>query len=46
MTRVLILDYVMGNIFPVQIKIKSIEFNLIISNSLEDILNFDKIILP
>ena len=46
MTRILILDYGMGNIFSVQKKIKSLGLNPITSNSIEEILNADKIILP
>ena len=46
MTRILILDYGMGNIFSVQKKLKSLGVNPVISNSVEDILNADKIILP
>ena len=46
MTRILILDYGMGNIFSVQKKIKSLGLNPITSNSVEEILNADKIILP
>jgi glutamine amidotransferase len=46
MTRILILDYGMGNIFSVQKKIKALGLNPIISNSEEDILNADKIIFP
>ena len=46
MTRILILDYGMGNIFSVKKKIKSFGLNPIISNSAEEILNSDKIILP
>ena len=44
--RVLILDYGMGNIFSVQKKIKSLGLTPILSNSVEEILNADKIILP
>ena len=46
MTRILILDYGMGNIFSVQKKIKSLGITPIISNSKEEILSADKIILP
>jgi glutamine amidotransferase len=46
MIKVLILDYGMGNIFSVQKKIKSLGITPIISNSREEILNADKIILP
>ena len=46
MTRILILDYGMGNIFSVQKKIISLGINPIISSSTEAILNSDKIILP
>jgi len=46
MTRILILDYGMGNIFSVQKKIKALGLTPIISNSEEDILNADKIIFP
>ena len=46
MIKILILDYGMGNIFSVQKKIKSLGVNPRISNSIEEILNADKIILP
>ena len=46
MTKILILDYGMGNIFSVQKKIKRLGLNPFISNSAKDILNADKIILP
>ena len=46
MTRILILDYGMGNIFSVQKKIQSLGIRPIISSSSEEILNADKIILP
>ncbi len=44
--RLLILDYGMGNIFSIEKKIKFLGYRPIISNTKEDILNADKIILP
>lgn len=46
MTKILILDYGMGNIFSVQKKMKFLGLNPVISNSVKAILAADKIIMP
>lgn len=46
MSKIVIIDYKMGNIFSIQKRLKQLGYEALISDKKEDIQNADKIILP